>query len=146
MTTTNDLLVLILSIGQKRVVNVFRLITKNTLEEKIMGLQRFKLNIANTVVTSDNAGGGFGNMPSEELLNLFAVDDTTSTKDQNRKREKLPLSQQHASIKKSKVSESHPGLDKISTLMTDLDALTTVDSLQDYEEAFDMKKFLKGLG
>jgi TATA-binding protein-associated factor len=30
-------------IGQKKVVNVYRLITKNTLEEKIMGLQRFKL-------------------------------------------------------------------------------------------------------
>lgn len=27
-------------IGQKKVVNVYRLITRNTLEEKIMGLQR----------------------------------------------------------------------------------------------------------
>jgi len=38
-------------IGQKKVVNVYRLITKGTLEEKIMGLQKFKINIANTVVS-----------------------------------------------------------------------------------------------
>ncbi|TKS85272.1 TATA-binding protein-associated factor 172 [Collichthys lucidus] len=32
-------------IGQKRVVNVYRLITRGTLEEKIMGLQKFKMSI-----------------------------------------------------------------------------------------------------
>ena len=30
-------------IGQKKVVNVYRLITRNTVEEKILGLQKFKL-------------------------------------------------------------------------------------------------------
>ncbi len=33
-------------IGQKRVVTVYRLITKNTLEQTIMGIQKFKTNIA----------------------------------------------------------------------------------------------------
>ena len=33
-------------IGQKRVVNVYRLITRNTLEEKIMSLQKFKIHTA----------------------------------------------------------------------------------------------------
>jgi hypothetical protein len=42
-------------IGQTRVVNVYRIITEGTLEERIMGLQRFKLNVANTVVSQDNA-------------------------------------------------------------------------------------------
>ena len=42
-------------IGQTRTVNVYRLIAQGTLEERIMGLQRFKLNIANTVVSQDNA-------------------------------------------------------------------------------------------
>lgn len=42
-------------IGQKNVVNVFRLISKDTLEEKIMGIQNFKLNIANTIINIDNA-------------------------------------------------------------------------------------------
>lgn len=56
-------------LGQKRVVNVYRLITKGTLEEKIMGLQRFKLNIANTVVTQQNAG--LESMDTDLVLDLF---------------------------------------------------------------------------
>jgi len=37
-------------IGQRRTVNVYRLIMKDTLEEKIMGLQAFKIDVANAVV------------------------------------------------------------------------------------------------
>ena len=42
-------------IGQKRVVNVYRLITRNTLEEKIMSLQQFKIHIAKSVISDDNS-------------------------------------------------------------------------------------------
>lgn len=72
-------------LGQKRVVNVYRLITKGTLEEKIMGyvclfllgyrthiycrLQRFKLNIANSVVTQQNSG--LDSMDTDLVLDLF---------------------------------------------------------------------------
>ncbi|KAF8163184.1 SNF2 superfamily chromatin remodeling protein [Crassisporium funariophilum] len=56
-------------IGQKKVVNVYRLITKGTLEEKIMGLQRFKLNIANSVVTQQNSG--LASMETDLVLDLF---------------------------------------------------------------------------
>jgi len=56
-------------IGQKKVVNVYRLITKGTLEEKIMGLQRFKLNIANSVVTQQNSG--LSSMDTDQVLDLF---------------------------------------------------------------------------
>lgn len=42
-------------IGQKRVLNVYRLITKDTLEEKIMGIQKFKTNLANAIVNIDNS-------------------------------------------------------------------------------------------
>lgn len=42
-------------LGQKNILNVYRLITKNTLEEKIMGIQRFKTNLANAIVNIDNA-------------------------------------------------------------------------------------------
>ena len=38
-------------IGQKKVVNVYRLITRNTVEEKILGLQKFKLKTANSGIT-----------------------------------------------------------------------------------------------
>ena len=43
-------------IGQKKVVNVYRMITRATIEEKIMSLQKFKLHTARTVISSDNAG------------------------------------------------------------------------------------------
>ncbi|XP_036979124.1 TATA-binding protein-associated factor 172 [Acanthopagrus latus] len=59
-------------IGQKRVVNVYRLITRGTLEEKIMGLQKFKMSIANTVISQDNAS--MQSMGTDQLLNLFTLD------------------------------------------------------------------------
>jgi TATA-binding protein-associated factor len=63
-------------IGQKKVVNVYRLITRDTLEEKIMGLQRFKLNIANSVVNEDNAS--LKNMDTAQLLDLFTPVDASA--------------------------------------------------------------------
>lgn len=60
---------------QKRVVNVYRLITRGTLEEKIMGLQKFKMSIANTVISQDNAS--LQSMGTDQLLNLFSLDKVT---------------------------------------------------------------------
>lgn len=57
---------------QKRVVNVYRLITRGTLEEKIMGLQKFKMSIANTVISQDNAS--LQSMGTDQLLDLFTLD------------------------------------------------------------------------
>ncbi|XP_064478043.1 TATA-binding protein-associated factor 172-like [Ornithodoros turicata] len=59
-------------IGQKKVVNVYRLITRGTLEEKIMGLQKFKLTIANTVITQENSS--LQTMGTDQLLDLFTLD------------------------------------------------------------------------
>uniref|UniRef100_A0A8C4N9N3 BTAF1 RNA polymerase II, B-TFIID transcription factor-associated n=1 Tax=Eptatretus burgeri TaxID=7764 RepID=A0A8C4N9N3_EPTBU len=59
-------------IGQKRVVNVYRLITRGTLEEKIMGLQKFKLSIANTVISQENTS--LQSMGTEQLLDLFTLE------------------------------------------------------------------------
>ncbi|KAK4703463.1 TATA-binding protein-associated factor, partial [Phenoliferia sp. Uapishka_3] len=57
-------------LGQKKVVNVYRLIMRGTLEEKIMGLQRFKLNIASSVVTQQNSDlSSIGS----DVLDLFSV-------------------------------------------------------------------------
>lgn len=42
-------------IGQRRVLNVYRLITKNTLQERIMGIQKFKKNLAQAIVNIDNS-------------------------------------------------------------------------------------------
>ncbi|KAJ3393095.1 btaf1 RNA polymerase II, B-TFIID transcription factor-associated, 170kDa [Entophlyctis sp. JEL0112] len=60
-------------IGQKRVVNVYRLITRGTLEEKIMGLQKFKLNIASSIINADNTG--IESMDTKEILDLFSLGD-----------------------------------------------------------------------
>lgn len=57
---------------QKRVVNVYRLITRGTLEEKIMGLQKFKISIANTVISQENSS--LQSMGTDQLLNLFTLD------------------------------------------------------------------------
>lgn len=73
-------------IGQKKVVNVYRLVTRGTLEEKIMkwdmhlfkidyltmmlySLQQFKLNIANTVINQDNSS--LLSMDTSQMLDLF---------------------------------------------------------------------------
>lgn len=37
-------------LGQKRTVHVFRLLMRDSLEERIMSLQRFKVDVANAVI------------------------------------------------------------------------------------------------
>lgn len=56
-------------IGQKNVLNVYRLIMKDTLEEKIMGMQKFKINVANAVINLDNAS--IKNIKESNILSLF---------------------------------------------------------------------------
>ena len=63
-------------IGQKKVVNVYRLIAQGTLEEGIMGLQRFKLKIANTVITEENLN--LNRMSKQNMLSLFNSDKGAS--------------------------------------------------------------------
>ncbi|XP_015435871.1 PREDICTED: TATA-binding protein-associated factor 172 [Dufourea novaeangliae] len=60
-------------IGQKKVVNVYRLITRSTVEEKIMGLQKFKLLTANTVISTENTS--LETMATDQLLDLFSLDN-----------------------------------------------------------------------
>ncbi|CRK93000.1 CLUMA_CG006602, isoform A [Clunio marinus] len=60
-------------IGQKKVVNVYRLITRKSLEEKIMGLQKFKLLTANTVVSVSNQS--MDTMGTDQLLDLFNLSE-----------------------------------------------------------------------
>lgn len=61
-------------LGQKRVVNVHRLIMRGTLEEKVMNLQRFKLSVANTIVNAENAS--LDKMDTTQLLDLFTMSGT----------------------------------------------------------------------
>ncbi|KAA6421342.1 MAG: hypothetical protein FRX49_08620 [Trebouxia sp. A1-2] len=61
-----------LQASQRRTVNVYRLLTRDSLEEKIMGLQRFKLDVANSVVNQDNVS--LKTMDAGRLLDLFTLD------------------------------------------------------------------------
>lgn len=56
-------------LGQRKVVNVHRLIMRGTLEEKVMGLQKFKLSVANAIINADNAS--LKTMNTDQLLDLF---------------------------------------------------------------------------
>ncbi|OSC96601.1 SNF2 chromatin remodeling protein [Trametes coccinea BRFM310] len=111
-------------IGQKKVVNVYRLITKGTLEEKIMGLQRFKLNIANSVVTQQNSG--LSSMDTDLVLDLFKR--TTEEEDAAA-----------AAKKKEKETGAPPGAKNI------LRGLEDLPPEEEYQE-LDVKSFMSSLG
>ncbi len=56
-------------IGQKKVVTVYKLIMKGSIEEKIVHLQEAKKNLADEILSGEN--GGLGQMTKEELLELL---------------------------------------------------------------------------
>ncbi|MEG0168669.1 DEAD/DEAH box helicase [Anaerorhabdus sp.] len=56
-------------IGQKNIVQVYKLIMKNTIEEKIIKLQETKKNLADTFV--ENNEGTISQLSPEQLLDLF---------------------------------------------------------------------------
>lgn len=60
-------------LGQRRAVNVYRLLVRGTLEEHVMSLQRFKLDVAAAVVNVDNVS--LSSMDTGNLLELFTLDD-----------------------------------------------------------------------
>lgn len=102
-------------IGQKKTVNVYRLISRGTLEEKIMGLQRFKTNIAKTVISADNSS--LGSMGTDQLLDLFEVSDTNA-----------------GNNAKSNSTAGNTILGEITTEMLDDD---------DYDKEFDLGNFIE---
>ncbi|KAM0680227.1 TATA-binding protein-associated factor mot1 [Glugoides intestinalis] len=56
-------------LGQKKTVNVFRLICKNTVEEKVMNYQNFKLYVAGSIITQQN--NEIKKMDTKDLLERF---------------------------------------------------------------------------
>ena len=59
-------------IGQENIVQVFNLITKNTIEEKILNLQNKKKELSDIFV--ENSKGSFSSLTKEELLDLFKLE------------------------------------------------------------------------
>lgn len=122
-------------IGQKKVVNVYRLITRGTLEEKILNLQRFKIDVASTVVNQQNAG--LSTMDTDQILDLFNLGDSgpnlISDKPHNaiEGREEDMVDVETGDVRQ-------PG--KKAAWLDDLGEMW--DSKQ-YEESFDLDDFMK---
>ncbi|KAH0494125.1 hypothetical protein TgHK011_000757 [Trichoderma gracile] len=122
-------------IGQKKVVNVYRLITRGTLEEKILSLQRFKIDVASTVVNQQNAG--LATMDTDQILDLFNLGDSgpslISDKPQNgidgREEDMVDLETGDVLRQPSKKAW--------------LDDLGELWDNKQYEESFDLEDFMK---
>jgi TATA-binding protein-associated factor len=110
-------------LGQRRVVNVYRLIARNSLEEKIMGLQRFKLHIAGQVVNQQNSS--MDSMDTDQVLDLFTSNETDS---QSKKRSK------------QQGSKSLGGGGSVTT-MEALDELCQ----QQYDDEYNVEEFLASM-
>jgi len=112
-------------IGQKKVVNVYRLITRGTLEEKIMGLQKFKLNIANSIVNQQNSG--LQSMDTDQILDLFNVSNEGA--DSAKKKPKAD-------------SSSTEGLGNAKAVLENLETLWDD---KEYEEEYNIDSFISSL-
>ena len=60
---------------------MYRLITRNTVEEKILGLQKFKLKTANSVITKDNSS--LSSMATDQLFDLFSLEEPEDASNEN---------------------------------------------------------------
>ena len=56
-------------IGQTKIVTVYKLIVKGTIEEKIVKMQQDKADLANEILSGEN--GNIVNMTKEDLLELL---------------------------------------------------------------------------
>ena len=117
-------------IGQKKVVNVYRLITRGTLEEKILSLQRFKIDVASTVVNQQNAG--LGTMETDQILDLFNLDmPEVQTEDKSKEEDLVDV--ETGEVKKK--GEKQGWLNDIGDLWEE----------RQYEEEFNLDSFVQNL-
>lgn len=125
-------------IGQKKVVNVYRLITRKSLEEKIMGLQKFKILTANTIVSAENAS--METMGTDQLLDLFNLSDESQS---NGKRSSGATGMGHSSI--SGVPSSSSGNNSNVSMKQIIESLPDLWDQKQYEEEYDLTQFVQGL-
>lgn len=121
-------------IGQKKVVNVYRLITRGTLEEKILNLQRFKIDVASTVVNQQNAG--LSTMDTDQILDLFTLGDSGDTliTDKKRDGEFEGREEDMVDVETGEVNKQGK---------KPFDDLAELWDQQEYEESFDLQEFMK---
>eukprot|EP00890_Picochlorum_soloecismus_P001543 jgi/Picsp_1/238/NSC_00237-R1_snf2 super family len=107
-------------LGQRNAVNVYRILVKGTLEESIMSLQRFKLDVAATVVNADNI--------SMKAMDTGSLLDTLVASKESEEQEK-------------KVITPKTGLAAILAELPDLD-----ETAAQYQTEFDLDAFRKSMG
>uniref|UniRef100_A0A8L8K3X7 Helicase ATP-binding domain-containing protein n=1 Tax=Heligmosomoides polygyrus TaxID=6339 RepID=A0A8L8K3X7_HELPZ len=66
-------------IGQTRKVNVYRLITQGTIEDKVMSLHKFKQDTADALIGADNRS--LQTMATDELMSMFVLDGEQPSKE-----------------------------------------------------------------
>ena len=59
-------------IGQRKAVQIINLVTRNTIEEKILELQEKKKNLTDSVILASDGAGFLNRMSKEEIRELFA--------------------------------------------------------------------------
>ncbi|CAG0897113.1 unnamed protein product [Cyprideis torosa] len=109
-------------IGQKRVVNVYRLITQGTIEEKIMGLQKFKIATAKSVINAENSS--LSQMGTEQLFDLFTLESDAGSKER---------------ISETKLSSKSSGLKSV------LESMPELWSTDQYEDEYDIQAFFSAV-
>lgn len=57
-------------IGQRKVVNIYNIITKDSIEEKILNLQRKKVELSEAIVNTENST--LYSLGTERLLDVFS--------------------------------------------------------------------------
>lgn len=119
-------------IGQKRVVNVYRLITRDTLEERIMGLQQFKLNIASSVINQQNSG--LTSMDGDQILDLFTVSSDEAS-------QKAPAAN---SNNEANIAENVEATGKVEKNNV-TGALGELWDESEYTEEYDLDKYIQNL-
>ncbi|RAR03157.1 snf2 family dna-dependent atpase domain-containing protein [Stemphylium lycopersici] len=126
-------------IGQKKVVNVYRIVTRGTLEEKILNLQRFKIDVASTVVNQQNAG--LQSMQTDQILDLFNVSADSNDP------AALPAPPSNAKDDTGTGIDENDAVDATGALREKgkkgfLDELGDLWDEKQYEEEFDLDGFL----
>ncbi|KAJ1765621.1 TATA-binding protein-associated factor mot1, partial [Coemansia sp. RSA 1843] len=124
-------------LGQTRVVNVYRLITRNTLEEKIMGLQAFKLHMANTIVNQQNSG--LSSMNTDQLLDLFNVSPPSGARSSSASAQQPGGASAAASGKSNDAGGSSKSISKA------IEGLEELWDASQYEDEYNLDTFISSL-
>lgn len=130
-------------IGQTRTVNVYRLLMQDTLEQRVMSLQQFKLDVANAVVNSDNVS--MASMDTGQLLDLFGA--PTAAAEAAAKQEQQHQAAAAAAAGDAAAAEAAAAAagKKKSALQSMLDGMGELWDDAQYQAEFDMKAFAEKL-